>query len=1309
MPTGRESARKTMEGDASSTIDSSSEAMDQQNSSAANNFDGGGGGGGDARVSAQQRISSSGADEESDPDELTIDDSCVNNDDNETADMDDDSDNNVAIVSSSTLHQIHEEDEEDGCVASSGYMSSEQDAVAVVSKPLHDDEGMENDEGDDDTSTSQQPIVSTTSSATVVRNPDVTTTAGQQEIESSQVEQRVAKITKGAEDDDVDIDGIEDNNPVTTTPASPVGPESPPPSEAQSICNNDSPPQSPEDETTGTPDPLVPSVPLQVGSQSPQTEAIVSQDNFSQFDTSTSNITLSTITSQSSITKTLSSQDSAARSDEDATMDEAMDTSQVETSQGGTQQSPDVSEMENDESQQSSIVAASEKSVANNANGAVSSKNRSKSRSRSNTDDGDDDIDLEDGEIMDDEEEEVKAAPPPPKEKKEKEKEKEKSIKSSSSVKERSSEKEKDKGREKDKDKEREKDKHRKDKKRSKREEEKEKEKEKDSSKKKKRKASDEAESEQEEYLFVRGASPGSAAHPLPDPWSAPVVEEFGDDSKVSRAKRRRESDGDGSPHHHHHPSRPPREPTPPGRRMDRNKRPMREERKEPKSDVICAYFMQGKCQKSAMECSFSHDAVPPRKMELCKFWMMECCAKKEKCLYLHNDFPCKYFHTGLICKAGDRCKFSHSPLSDVTKQVLLKHIETAPKEILGDFPRLNRQGAINLINKMEARARGEKSSWQGRTTPMPPHERHHHGRNDDRHSRNNRDHHGGGGHGQQQQQHQQHHGHHGHGNHNQRGGNSNNNNDARGGRGNPIDPHGQNNRNNSRWEQQQPTRDDQEKLQELMEEAGISGFYKDTLETGIPPPGSQSQGPPGQFPPMQPPLLPLNPVLMSQMLPGLLPQGQANAVNNPALANVLATLNIPTTMVPTTLASIPPMSTSQDDSNSDKSIPDHLPKMQKELFMRIQKQQQKNEKKMQNIDKSEPEEPEENWYSSEDEDESKKKEEKTEISDKISSVLNQIRQQTQPQASSSPVLPSALPLPPVSDPKPPSFYGDTDFRSQPPSFKDVDLRNPSSIFKKIDIEPAKEINASLAHNGPMSYKLRKVANVPKIDYSSIRLGLPPSSIVLDPRLGPKRNNSIPAPASPTETSAPDIGIQPLTIPDGTPVFDPRTMRGGGQGSSGPGRNVGAPGITPQQNNPFLDSDNSLPNPVNDFPSLFNRDPRGGGGGQNTGMNQPPPGNPQAQIQAMAAAMAAMQQQLPNMQGPIDPNLLMLGFPFLPQQPGGVQNPLDFQQMLAASGAATGNLRMRPPFTSQQPPSSSWERLNQGQQGQGGGDLTPPL
>lgn len=241
-----------------------------------------------------------------------------------------------------------------------------------------------------------------------------------------------------------------------------------------------------------------------------------------------------------------------------------------------------------------------------------------------------------------------------------------------------------------------------------------------------------------------------------------------------------------------------------------------------------------------------------------------------------------------------------------------------------------------------------------GRGPPMlpPPHERHHgHGRNDERHR--GRDHHGGGhGHG--------HGGHHGHAN--QRG------NDMRGNAGRGDDRHHNNNNNNnrgSRWEQQQPTRDDQEKLQELMHEAGISGFYKDTLDTGVPPPGSQPPpGPPGPYPGMQPPLLPLNPVLMSQMLPGLIPQSRPNSVNNPALATMLASLNLPNTSIPpTTLAAglpqlnqappnVPPPLTSShggpDDSgmSSDGKV-DHLPKMQQELFMRIQKQQQKNEKKM--------------------------------------------------------------------------------------------------------------------------------------------------------------------------------------------------------------------------------------------------------------------------------------------------------------------------------------------------------------------------
>lgn len=92
-----------------------------------------------------------------------------------------------------------------------------------------------------------------------------------------------------------------------------------------------------------------------------------------------------------------------------------------------------------------------------------------------------------------------------------------------------------------------------------------------------------------------------------------------------------------------------------------------------------------------------------PRKAELCKFYLMECCAKGEKCLYMHSDFPCKFYYLGMNHSNNhnrETCKFSHGkPLTDQLRAVLLKHLETAPKEILGDFPRIARDNAINLIN----------------------------------------------------------------------------------------------------------------------------------------------------------------------------------------------------------------------------------------------------------------------------------------------------------------------------------------------------------------------------------------------------------------------------------------------------------------------------------------------------------------------------------------------------------------------------------------------------------------------------------
>ncbi|KAF2365799.1 Zinc finger CCCH-type [Trinorchestia longiramus] len=122
------------------------------------------------------------------------------------------------------------------------------------------------------------------------------------------------------------------------------------------------------------------------------------------------------------------------------------------------------------------------------------------------------------------------------------------------------------------------------------------------------------------------------------------------------------------------------------------------------KVEALCVPFLEGTCNKGN-ECQYSHNMnhsmiMQPhqRKMELCKFYQMGCCAKKQKCSYMHKDFPCKLYHTGMKCVPSDKCQYSHEPLSSITKSILLKHIEMAPKDILGTFPRLNNTAAQQII-----------------------------------------------------------------------------------------------------------------------------------------------------------------------------------------------------------------------------------------------------------------------------------------------------------------------------------------------------------------------------------------------------------------------------------------------------------------------------------------------------------------------------------------------------------------------------------------------------------------------------------
>lgn len=138
--------------------------------------------------------------------------------------------------------------------------------------------------------------------------------------------------------------------------------------------------------------------------------------------------------------------------------------------------------------------------------------------------------------------------------------------------------------------------------------------------------------------------------------------------------------------------------------RRERRKRNRRRKRtastEDPHSDKedggICFRNYHGQCNDAT--CKRSHEFRTPRKLELCKFFLTNQCVKRRNCTYMHNEFPCKYYYLG-IAHDKAKCTFAHgSPLSPSMQGALLKHIERAPKQILGDFPKVYQSMAGQMM-----------------------------------------------------------------------------------------------------------------------------------------------------------------------------------------------------------------------------------------------------------------------------------------------------------------------------------------------------------------------------------------------------------------------------------------------------------------------------------------------------------------------------------------------------------------------------------------------------------------------------------
>jgi hypothetical protein len=108
-------------------------------------------------------------------------------------------------------------------------------------------------------------------------------------------------------------------------------------------------------------------------------------------------------------------------------------------------------------------------------------------------------------------------------------------------------------------------------------------------------------------------------------------------------------------------------------RREKADRRQSEARRRAEKPKVVCKFFLNGTCKRD--DCTFSHDAVPIKKTELCRFFRTGLCLKGDDCLFSHDlkAVPCKFFYLYAKCQHTDvECRFSHT----VSREEALAHFE---------------------------------------------------------------------------------------------------------------------------------------------------------------------------------------------------------------------------------------------------------------------------------------------------------------------------------------------------------------------------------------------------------------------------------------------------------------------------------------------------------------------------------------------------------------------------------------------------------------------------------------------------------
>lgn len=133
----------------------------------------------------------------------------------------------------------------------------------------------------------------------------------------------------------------------------------------------------------------------------------------------------------------------------------------------------------------------------------------------------------------------------------------------------------------------------------------------------------------------------------------------------------------------------------------------------------ICFQQYKGQCTKAG--CDLLHNLRLPKELEPCSYYAHNGhCGKQQSCLFMHAEFPCKYYYLGVkhpTERAEKMCWFLHGDAierEELTNAVIADALQS---KVLGEHTNLNR-----LQKKFEARSQElPRRRRQEENTPIEP------------------------------------------------------------------------------------------------------------------------------------------------------------------------------------------------------------------------------------------------------------------------------------------------------------------------------------------------------------------------------------------------------------------------------------------------------------------------------------------------------------------------------------------------------------------------------------------------------------